>query len=143
MRTAIKVALLIVPTLAVAQERVLPNDVLIGGLDAVLAIRQASPTTYEFSQLAPMAGTPPGSAPALCTGAALAHMKGYPGLSVGAVDDGTPSSAKRTLTVALLKAPGDVALLPASLRWLPYSDIRTLRERCAQFIQPKYLWPAS
>ena len=73
----------------------------------------------------------------------FAHMKGYTGMSVGMVDDGQPSGTKRILAVALLKAPGEEASLPTNLRWLPYFDIKKLRDRCSQFVQAKYLWPAS
>ena len=142
MRTAFKYALLAIPALALAQERVLPNDVLNGGMDAVLAIRQTSSTIYEISQLAPMAGAPPGNTPAICVGAALAHIKGYPGVSFGAIDDGTPSGSKPALTLALLSAPGEVASLPTNLKWLPYRDIKSLRQPCAAFVPAKYLWPA-
>lgn len=143
MKTTLKIALLVMPTLALGQERVLPNDVLVGGLDSVLAIKQLTPITYEFSQLTATSGTPQNGASAMCAGAVLAHIKGYPGLSIGAVDDGIPSGSKRTLTVAVLNAPGEVASLPANLKWLPYFDIKTLRERCSQFVQSRYLWPAS
>lgn len=140
MKTAIKVALLCIPPLAICQERVLPGDLLIGGMDSVLAIEQAAPAIYEVSQL-PMTGAL-GSAPAICAGAALAHMKGFSGVSFGAVDDGVPSSSKPMVTVALLNGPGEVASLPANLRWLPYRDIKLLRQPCSALVQAKYLWPA-
>jgi hypothetical protein len=144
MKTGIKLALLMLPTLALSQERVLPDDVLIDGKTQILVVKQLTPTTYEFQQLAAPPGATPGNAGVLCAGSALAHMKGYPGLSVGAVDDGIPSGAKFSLTVALLKAPAEVAALPTTnLKWLPYIDIKTLRQRCSQFIQAKYLWPAN
>lgn len=143
MKIALRLALLAVPALACAQERVLPADVLVGGLDPVLAIHQASPNLYEVTQLVTSFGSgTPVNAATICSAAALAHMKGYPGLSLGAVDDGTVSNAKRYITVALLKDPGEVASLPASLKWLPYRDIQSLRQTCSQFIQPRYLWPA-
>jgi hypothetical protein len=140
---AFKLALLVIPTLALAEEGVLPNDVLVGGMDSVLAIRQSTSTIYEIAQLGPMTGAPPGNTPAICAGAALAHMKGYPGLSFGAIDDGVPSGSKPTVTLALLKGPAEVASLPANLKWLPYRDIKSLRQPCSAFVPAKYLWPAN
>ena len=142
MRTVFKLALLVVPALALSQERSLPDDVFFGGVSSVLAIKQTTPNTYEFSQIGALQGAPPGNAATLCGGAALAHMKGYSGMSVGMIDDGQPSGTKKTLTVALLTAPGEEASLPTNLRWLPYFDIKTLRDRCSQFVSAKYLWPA-
>jgi hypothetical protein len=142
MRTTIKLLLLAVPSLAMGQAPVMPNDVLVGGMESVLAIKQATANTYDISQLAPMPGAPPGNTAAICAGAALAYMKGYAGVSFGAVDDGVASSQKRTITLALLKSPAEVGALPTNLRWLPYRDIKSLRAPCERFVQAKYLWPA-
>lgn len=142
MKVTLQLALLAIPALAMAEERVLPADVLIGGLDPVLAIKQVTPTTFDITQLVTSFGGTPVNAATICSSAALAHMKGYPGMSLGAVDDGTVSNAKRNITTALLKSPQEVAALPTNLKWLPYMDIKPLRQRCSQFIQAKYLWPA-
>ena len=142
MRATIQFFLLAIPAVAMAQAPVLPNDVLVGGMDGVLAFRQAAPNLYEISQLAPLPGAPPGNTAAICAGAALAHMKGYAGVSFGAVDDGTASSQKTTITLALLNTPAEATGLPTNLRWLPFRDIRSLRAPCTQFVQARYLWPA-
>jgi hypothetical protein len=143
MKTAFTIAVLAIPALALCQERVLPNDALIGGLDNIYDIKKVAPNIYEFTRLADVPGAMPGTtAPTMCLGAALAYMKGYPGMSIGAVDDGIPSGRKATLTVALLKAQGEMSSLPTTLRWLGYFDLKALHKPCEEFIGQRYMWPA-
>jgi hypothetical protein len=142
MKGWLPLAFVTLPLAVAAQERLLPEDLLLGGRTSdLLEAKQLSGTKYEFTRKVDMKGATPINVATFCAAAALAHMRGYASWTVGSPLEETPSS-KGVLTVALLNSPAEMANLPATHKWLPYADMKRMRSTCTQFLQPKYLWPS-